>query len=340
MDERVNGLKTIFANIPLRARLLIMVAPLTLALLAFIVIQVEQAWQRKGVANGAYFTAELAVAIGDAVHDLQHERGLSATYLENPDRSLRTQLTGKHSDTEETLAALKQRLRDRSALAETGVSIAGAERGIERVPQFRRQVLSQSMNADAAVESYSRVIANLIGVVERLAETMPAGTLADTTRTLTRLIGVQEAAGKERAALSRATATGTLPLPLRDTAIGLASEQAVLVHLARESAPAAVADRVTDQRADRVRALRERIFAGNVGSVSQQQWWQAASERIDGLFQSQEAVNDYLLTVAKEQRVRLELTHAGRGPGRDDSRRARADLDTRGGHSQPARRTL
>ncbi len=303
MDQRENQPTATFANIPLRVRLLIMVGPLTLALLGFVGIQVQQAWQASETAANAQTTATVAVAIGDAVHELQQERGLSATYLADPDRALRSQLTRKHAAADDALTALDERLRSDTALQATGVSFTAVKRGLEQINRLRPAVLSQSMSADEAVQRYSRVIAELMTAVERLADTMPPGTLNDTVRTLMHLGAAQEAAGKERATLSRATATGTLTLALRDAAVSLAAEQTTSLRLARNTAPDAIADRLTDRRADTVQTLRERILGGNVDAVSQQQWWDASTKRIEALFSAQGAVNDYLLRVADRERI-------------------------------------
>lgn len=307
--NRSNGL---FANISVRTRLLIMVVPLAIAVLGFVISEARHAWQLDQDATNARLTASMAVAIGNAVHEMQQERGLSASYLSKPNQRLRKQLLRKHDAADTALAALDGALEDLPA--STPANVDGTREALDRVAKFRDSVLADRVSASEAIRFYSTLNGRLIGMIARMGQDTHAADITAATRALNLLVAVQEAAGKERAVLGGATASGSLPSSSRDQASGLAAQQNLLLQMLQNGRDTALSDAPADGFANDIANLRSRIFK-DVGSVSQPQWWDASTRRIDALFAKQGKLGERLLQDAGAELRNAEFSLALAGLG-------------------------
>lgn len=294
-------MKKTIANISLRGRLLAMVMPLTLAVLVLVGMAVADAWKARGAAHEARYVSEIAGLVGDVVHRLQVERGLSAAFLANPTAARRERVAEQYRESERAIKQLEAGVSGETGRGGIAQPLESATRETRRLSDIRRGVLDESARAGEVVAAYTRIVEALIGVVHASTEAMPSGVLASTTRTLGNLVSAQEAAGRERAALARAVASRDLPASLRDRAVSLASAQSVFVRLAYGDAPDGLSIEPSEARGQAVAALRARILNEDMAGISDADWWEASSANIEAMFEDQQTVTRHLRAVADAQ---------------------------------------
>ncbi|MDR3435198.1 nitrate- and nitrite sensing domain-containing protein [Telmatospirillum sp.] len=257
-------------------------------------------------------TAKLGTQIGDLIHELQRERGMSSLFLSSKGQTYGSELQVQRQATDARLALYSHSI-DASiagyAGSQTEERIRKANVALVGLSAIRDRVSSQQTTARDAISFYSATIADLLAEVESMA----AGTTnADLERKIgayLNLLNLKEKAGQERAAGAAGFAAGKFPPELFQRYLELASaqrtyEQIILLSLdssERQLFQSAMADSSTVD-VERYRQGAFDAFAGTAPlSLEATEWFRLSTKRIDRL----KAVEDSLATDLLRQSTTL-----------------------------------
>ncbi|MGV1793521.1 methyl-accepting chemotaxis protein [Rhizobium sp. A37_96] len=224
--------------------------------------------------------------IADAIHQLQTERGESATLLGRKAAGTSDRLKSTRLDFD----------RLASMVARTGRAFenGGQRTGIgpeefTKLTEFRRQVDGGAVTSDESYLFYTRLIGRFLDISHALAAQDTAGEMAAQIDGYNQLSGAKEFAGEERALGNAAISSRHIDAATILKFSSLYGGQAILLDEFRATNPA-LADEIEAVGPDRETALasmrRRLLVAGTDVDLSgwdAAQWHAAATERIDAL---------------------------------------------------------
>jgi len=146
--------------------------------------------------------AELAPGLGNLIHAIQKERGVSASFIGAGGAELVDRLPARHRETDEKRAAVAGALVyfDASRFGGTLANrIAAARETVDQIETWRGAVVGRKIAAPELTRLYGSAVTRLIGIVE---EILVVSTRADLTRSIyayLHLLHAKESAGLERA---------------------------------------------------------------------------------------------------------------------------------------------
>ncbi|MGD2133283.1 MAG: nitrate- and nitrite sensing domain-containing protein, partial [Maricaulaceae bacterium] len=303
----------------IRSRVLaIALAPLV-ALVGFAGFSIAQSWSMIKAAEQLEVATTVAVGIGDVVHQMQIERGMSASYLSSNGANA-TQLTGQRAAVDEAIDALETLLGETGAAAHDpalAVIVDDFRSELEAVPSIRRDVETQAIPGPEAVRRYTAIVATGSEGVELIAH---AGSSVDEQVGYALSTYAAIGAGKEYAGLERANGATVL------NALRVSEEGALTVARLASSEQAALASVHTwilprhtglwdgflnSPEHLNVEQMRTRI-SSSVGApppIASQVWFDAATQRINAMRAIQTTIaNDSIeLAAAARSRARSSL---------------------------------
>ncbi len=145
---------------------------------------------------------EIAPAVGDLIHALQKERGVSTGFVGSAGRELVEMLPARHAETDKKSAALSSTLSDFHA-ARFGGTLAGrieaAREAMSLLEAWRHEVAEGRVSVPEVTRLYSGAIARLIGIVEEVLVVSPRADLTRSIYAYLHLLLAKESAGQERA---------------------------------------------------------------------------------------------------------------------------------------------
>jgi hypothetical protein len=199
-------------NLPIRSKLIgILIAPLVaLTLLTSLGIGANLA--TKVQAEDLRQEAAFATTLSRLVHELQHERDLSAGWVSGGRADDgRRDLDDQQARVNRALEALR---KDAQALKDDGSSFYGKVQtslnGFSRLAEVRQSVEDDSAatSAQQVLDSYSKLIGNLLAVDFEIARTADNHTLTRNVAAFVAMARLKEAASQERGLLHAVTAAG------------------------------------------------------------------------------------------------------------------------------------
>ncbi len=195
--------RNFLGNLPLRYKLAGIIAPTLIALLYYSAVSIVE---RNAALNDIHHfmkLRDLAYGIGDTVHELQKERGMTAAYLGSQGQSFKSELETQRGATDEKIEALKKFLEDfKEPDLDDRIKTAMEKAG--DLKNKRNAVSALSISMPDAIGFYSGTNRAFIEVIGGMLELISDGEIA------THLIGFytlqlyKEPMGIERAVLNGA----------------------------------------------------------------------------------------------------------------------------------------
>jgi methyl-accepting chemotaxis protein len=299
----------------IRTKLALLVVPLMLSLGFLSVSKVWVFWSEKNqYALSAAVVSEVA-SLGQLVHELQSERGMSAGFLASGgSEATAAALKGQRIKTDEMMARSEQTVIHLSAaLAQGDPSNSATPLTLAALSQAlmgkRKEIDGKTISSGVAIQWYSGRIAELIDTVDLAISGAPSVEFAQQIRAYSYLISAKEFAGRERAAIN-ATLTANKPLdsgPLAQL-IGNLARQDNFDKLYRQTASSADVEsliQALDKPAVKeALAIRNEVLkkatTGDFG-IEPAAWWGAISEKMNIL----KAQDDQLTKKLSEQSRQL-----------------------------------
>jgi methyl-accepting chemotaxis protein len=196
-------------NLSIRSKLLIMAGLPILALLWFAGTGAATKAGQAEEMNGLRQLAALSVHLGGVAHELQKERGMTAGFLGSAGAKFANELPEQREATNRQLNQMKSFLaefpleRFDAGLAD---SLAASRELLDQLAGKRQAISSLSMPQPEAVAYYSRTIAALLALVDRIATLSSDSEVARLAGAYSGLLKAKEHAGIERALLTGAFA--------------------------------------------------------------------------------------------------------------------------------------
>lgn len=300
-------------SLKIRTKLTLLVLPLLVALGFLSIDKVWVDWSEKNhYALSASVVTEVA-AIGQLVHELQSERGMTAGFLAS-------------GGSEATAAALKaQRVKSDGMLAQAtqivthlkSVNISGAaanpaDQGLAALRHAltakRQEVDAKALPGGAAIQWYSGRISALIDTIDSAVADAPSVEFAQRVRAYSYLVSFKEYAGRERAGVN-ATLTANKPMPPEALAqlIGNIARQENFEKLYRQTASPEDVQALT-QALDKP-GVKDALAMRNVVlkkatdgefDIAPAAWWTAISEKMNILKAQDDQLTQQLSQLANE----------------------------------------
>jgi hypothetical protein len=261
-------------------------------------------------------TSSLVDAIGQLVHALQRERGMSNLYLGSRGARCEQALHSQVIDTGRWEHALRERLADldtaptaRGHGARLFSRIAYVLQGLDALPLLRERVAQLAWTPARATEAYIRLISGLLAVVFEAADSASDPRISRCLVALFNFMQAKEFAGQERATGSALFAAGQAEPVAQQRLLHLIDSQErclqVFKDFTQASAhpPAAPGPSVTTPPAlERLRRILCTTPAcAPLDTGLSQTWFDACTEGIDAMKQVEEQLCGGLRTLCEDR---------------------------------------
>lgn len=254
-------------------------------------------------------TADLAMGLAAAVHELQKERGLTSIFVSGKGGDAdRVALQAQRALSDRAVAATQAQL---SAVSTGGMRLSGrlppAQEALAGLAELRRRVSALQISPDDAVSAYSALIQTTLSLARFLPTIPDDPAMVAAARSLTLLSEIKERVGQQRAVAAGGFRSGVFE-PTRHTKLAqVTGEVAVLsLELADVLSPhqkRVFADARDDERSRAVsRMLGVALSAGYGGDlqgIGAKTWFDAATAYIDLLRTVEERFAEDLLSLAR-----------------------------------------
>ncbi len=253
--------------------------------------------------------AELATRISSVVHELQRERGLSATYLS----SHGTKMADALADQRRTVDAARGRLQEFLTAFETeGLSTAFASRlslsleDLAKLDATRQQVAALNISAADAIGDFAATISSLLEVVSGVALVSKDAAVSNVIPAYVGLMAAKEKAGLERARGAVGISSGAFDQSLYLSFVETVAEQETYLQVFETYASDDIRDysdsTVLGRPVEEVERIRALIHDGgpgaSLGDVEGAYWFDMTTARIDLLKAVEDRIAEKLGRVA------------------------------------------
>lgn len=228
--------------------------------------------------------AERISKVADAVHQLQTERGESATLLGRKTEEISDRLKRTRLDFDRLASAVTQ-----TSIGSKGGETVVPPEEFTRLAEFRRQVDEGAVTSDESQIFYTRLIGQFLGVSQALAARDTVSELSAEIAAYNRLSRAKEFAGQERALGNAAISSRRIDAAKILKLSSLYGGQAILLDEFKAAHPA-LAEEIEDVRPDReivLASMRQRLLVSGItvdlSGWDPAQWHGAATERINAL---------------------------------------------------------
>jgi len=235
---------------------------------------------------------EYAIEAGGLVHELQKERGMSATFIASEGTQMAEALTAQSA----RAADLTQRLHasfDRlTGAGLTASSVAAIQRGLEETAALelpRPEIAARRVDGAGATAPFTAAIARLLAIVPETLSHTANPKLSRMLIAYHGFLATKESAGQERAAGASSFGGGHFNLARFETWVAAAAAQRAYLAIFDTFAPADMSERahatVTGPVVEKLEAMRIAIRSAGPGApvpvVTGTDWFQTATARID-----------------------------------------------------------
>ncbi len=235
---------------------------------------------------------KISVQIGNLVHELQKERGMSAVFLNSGGQQMGGEIPGQRNLTSERIAALDESLKQFDLKAQSaGVQrmIDGGLTALKQLNATRDEISAQRIKGPESNAFFTATIARFLNVLREVAKDSRDPEVTAAFNSYYSYTMAKEKAGQERATGAVGFAAGQFTIPQFSAFAGIGAEQLSLVanfeafatpeqkdFASRTVQGAAVTD------VDRMRGIAMKTGAANkLEGASGTDWFKATTARID-----------------------------------------------------------
>jgi methyl-accepting chemotaxis protein len=302
----------------LRARILFACALPLLALVALSAFMMGSAVQEQSAMAGLVRLTRLAPTITSLVHELQKERGASAGYLGGKGQGtfVNTLAIQRH-DTDARRAALAAAIKTfpmSNYGPEYAEKAAAATTALDGLQAVRAEVSELSVGVQGMASYYSKTIEALLAMVEDMTRESDGGRLASAIVAYNAVLAAKERAGQERAMGTNGFSSGRFEPGVYRRFIDLAGQQQAFLRVFGANATDAQRRELdmalsTTAAVEPMRGVAaESPFTGSTQGVTGEQWFAAATDRINRLKRLEDQMADDVLGIAQSIRDHARTT--------------------------------
>jgi len=300
-------------SLKIRTKLALLVMPLLLTLCVLSLDKVWGFWAEKNQYESTASVVSEVASLGQLVHELQSERGMTAGFLASGgSEATANALKGQRVKTDGMLGQASQTVTYLTAASSNSTSVDASEQNLAALRQSltlkRQEIDNKAVSGAAAIQWYSGRISVLIDTIDKAVGQAPSVEFAQRIRAYSYLVSYKEYAGRERAAIN-ATLTANKPLgpvPLSQL-IGNIARQDNFDKLYRQTASAQDVQSLT-QALDKP-AVKEALSMRNDVlkkaadgdfDIAPSAWWAAISEKMNILKAQDDQLTKQLSEHARE----------------------------------------
>jgi len=199
------------SNIKIAGRIVIATILPLLAFAGFAAKGLFEKWSTYQSVGRVAVVIESVPSVSNLVHQLQRERGASATFVASKGQTLGDVMRNQRAATDKAIAEWQQRVSDIDASTlgpGFGHALDQVKPAIADISNVRRDIDALSITGPKAVTYFSSTIANLIGLIEAAGELSDDLRINQRSRAFVAIVKRKELAGQERATASGAFAAG------------------------------------------------------------------------------------------------------------------------------------
>ncbi len=301
----------------LRTRLLTILLPALVGMLAFAVLTSVQHWQEAAALRQVERQSVFLGTVGALVHELQTERGLSAGFLAGKGQRFRDELGSQRAKSDKLLAQYQAESADQgraAALAPLRAPIEEAAKALTATVGRRAQIDDLTLPGAESFAGYTSAIDRLLAIVGKAAEQAELRAIARGAAASYAFAYAKEYAGRERATLNNVFVAGAFDGALFRRFLSIVSAQDVyLAQFDLYASPEARQAQATLVQGDDVgeaAAIRAQALAATVGApldVEPARWFRVITGKIDRMHEVENA-----LAAESARRIAAESTRAVR----------------------------
>ncbi|MDO1582892.1 methyl-accepting chemotaxis protein [Rhizobium oryzicola] len=304
---------SIIGNMKISSRIIIVAAIPTLALLGAVV---QDNVKRLAAVSQAQAVAEIsamAPVIGGLVHEVQKERGASAGFLgANGQGEFALLLEKQRTVTDAALArfAAMKLTADGGVGGEALRSLAvQAQARVDRLQAMRTDISALKANVPDVAAYFADTIGSLIKLIESMSTLTTDSVISNRIVAYSALLQGKERAGQERTIGTAAFASGSFSAESYQLFVKFAAIQNTYFSdfnsYATAAGRAALQDALTGDAARLVEAQRaialKSAFGGSLKDVKGEDWYKAATDRINALKGVEDKVGSELTLFASDK---------------------------------------
>ena len=191
-------------NISVSKKLFLLLALPLLGMIAYAAMASWQSYQQWRVMAQTEALMNLASSIGNLVHQLQIERGMSAGFLQSKGAKFSQELPGARAESDKKLATLQESYRKvsaDSAFTPVRAAVDGALSAVDGLKGTREAISQFKLAPPESAAIYTKAIESLFHVLPEIIEHSDAH-MARRVETYHMLLDAKEHAGRERALLT------------------------------------------------------------------------------------------------------------------------------------------
>ena len=279
----------IMDNLPVRFRILNALALPVLALVLLTGLVVLDKYRSATLADRVVFLADLASDLGQCIHELQRERGLSAGFTASRGTSYRQELPAQRARTDEARLKLGRTLLGPGAAFSRPETVAHIRDDLGGLDQRRDAVDRLALAGPEVITAYTGMISSLLLGASDLTRVDVSPEITALASAYLHLLQGKELAGQERATGNMILAGGHIDPHLFGRLVQLAAgEETHFADFARLAPPDLAAALAEARRAEgEVTAMRAAfepyLGAGTAPAFTAPDWFKATTARIDRL---------------------------------------------------------
>ena len=305
-------------RLKIKTKLLLLAGVPALVLVVLTLIGVTRLMTEIQEVRHAQDVAALVTALGEVVHELQKERGLSAGFLASRGVKFADRLPGQRTASDTEIAGL------RAAFAAVDLTRAAPEysrllqasiTGLDRVAELRTRIDRLEVRPPESFKTYSDTIADLLEVATRSGNELPDARIARLANAKSALLYLKERNGQERAILSGAFSAGQITAPNYEILLTLLSDQASFQRLTlafatpeQRAALESGLDHPSVQDVEQVEIMVRRLGAGVELVYPPERWFDQITAKIDRLREVEEHFSRDIANAVSEQARRTRAT--------------------------------
>jgi methyl-accepting chemotaxis protein len=199
------------SNIKIAGRIVIATILPLLAFAGFAAKGLFEKWSTYQSVGRVAVVIESVPSVSNLVHQLQRERGASATFVASKGQTLGDVMRNQRTATDKAIAEWQKQVSDIDASTlgpGFGRALGQVKPAIADISNVRRDIDALSITGPKAVTYFSSTIANLIGLIEAAGELSDDLRINQRSRAFVAIVKRKELAGQERATASGAFAAG------------------------------------------------------------------------------------------------------------------------------------
>ncbi|WCL54849.1 methyl-accepting chemotaxis protein [Gimibacter soli] len=297
-------------DLSIRSRLLLIVGLATVTILLFSVPRIFEAVETRSRATVTISGVELAESASALVHELQKERGTSAGYIGSRGNGrLADNLTSQRRETDTRLERLINSFGLNPVAQHYSLLVMEIRSELDKIDTVRADVSALNLSVPEMAGYYTGTIGKLLRLYADTIKDSADSEITVRGAALLALLEAKERAGLERAMGASGFGAGSFSPEIARNFTSMIAQQEAFLSFFR-----AMADKqkvrqldavLASPEAGKVNTLRATALAsftsGDTGGVTGADWFEAATDRIDRLYELEKSLSGELSALAAER---------------------------------------